>query len=81
MAGRGPSSASRPAARRLLWTTVAATALALAVPFAGRGATLFGFVPLSSTEMAAVVGVVAAYLAATEATKRWFFRASTPASI
>ena len=58
----------------LLWTTVAATVFALAVPFFGPGSRLFGFVPLSPMEMGTVVGIVTTYLAATEATKRWFFR-------
>ena len=48
--------------------------LALAVPFFGSGSRLFGFVPLSPMEVGTVVGIVTAYLAATEATKRWFFR-------
>ena len=74
---RGPAWRSRPSAL-LLWTTVAATAFALAVPFFGRGSTLFGFVPLSTVEMGTVVGIVTAYLAATEAAKRWFFRARGP---
>jgi Mg2+-importing ATPase len=71
---RGPAWRSRPSAL-LLWTTVAATAFAVAVPFFGRGSQLFGFVPLSITEMTTVVGIVVTYLAATEATKAWFFRA------
>jgi Mg2+-importing ATPase len=61
-----------------LWTTVAATVLALAVPFFGPWSRLFGFVPLSPMEMGTVVGIVTTYLAATEATKRWFFRVSGP---
>ncbi len=36
---------------------------------------VFGLV---SVEMGTVVGIVTAYLGATEATKRWFFRASGP---
>jgi hypothetical protein len=39
---------------------------------------LFGFVPLSPMEMGTVVGIVPTYLAATEATRRCFFRASGP---
>jgi len=71
---RGPAWRSRPSAL-LLWTTVAATGFALAVPFLGHASRLFGFVPLSLVEMGTAVGIVAAYLGATEATKRWFFRA------
>jgi Mg2+-importing ATPase len=74
---RGPAWRSRPSAL-LLWTTVAATAFALATPFFGRGSTLFGFVPLSTVEMGTVVGIVIAYLVATEAAKRWFFRPRGP---
>ena len=74
---RGPAWRSRPSAL-LLWTTVAATVFALAVPFFGPGSRLFGFVPLSTVEMGTVVGIVTAYLAATEATKRWFFRPGGP---
>jgi Mg2+-importing ATPase len=70
---RGPAWRSRPSAL-LLWTTVAATAFALVTPFFGSGSTLFGFVPLSPVEMATVVGIVIAYLAATEAAKAWVFR-------
>ena len=74
---RGPAWRSRPSAL-LLWTTVAATVFALAVPFFGPGSRLFGFVPLSTVEMGTVVGIVTAYLGATEATKRWFFRPRGP---
>jgi P-type Mg2+ transporter len=73
---RGLAWRSRPGSL-LLWTTVAATALALAVPF-GPGSQLFGFVPLSIAEMATVVAIVTTYLAATEATKAWFFRVRGP---
>jgi Mg2+-importing ATPase len=58
--------------------TVAATAFALATPYFGRGSRLFGLVPLSTVEMVTVVGIVIAYLAASEAVKRWFFRAGGP---
>jgi Mg2+-importing ATPase len=74
---RGPAWRSRPS-DLLVWTTVAATALALATPFFGRVSTLFGFVPLSTVEMGTIAGIVIAYLAATESAKRWFFRAQGP---
>ena len=77
---RGPAWRSRPSAL-LLWTTVAATVFALAVPFFGPGSRLFGFVPLSPMEMGTVVGIVTTYLAATEATKRWFFRPRGPTPV
>ncbi len=70
---RGPAWRSRPSAL-LLWTTLAATAFALAIPFFGPASSLFGFVPLSTIEMATAIGIVATYLAATEMAKRWFFR-------
>ncbi len=74
---RGPAWRSRPSPL-LLWTTVAAAAFALAIPFFGPASALFGFVPLSAGEMVVVVGIVGAYLVATEAAKRWFFRAGGP---
>ena len=37
-----------------------------------------GAFPLSPLEMATVVGIVIAYLAATESAKRWFYRAHGP---
>ena len=74
---RGPAWRSRPSAL-LLWTTVAATVFALAVPFFGPASRVFGFVPLSIVEMGTVVGIVTAYLGATEATKLWFFRSGRP---
>ena len=70
----GPAWRSRPSGL-LLWTTVAAAAFAVATPFFGRASTLFGFVPLSAVEIGTAIGIVAAYLAATEMAKRWFFRA------
>jgi len=69
---RGPAWRSRPSTL-LLWTTLAATAFTLAIPFLGSGSRLFGFVPLSTVEMGAIVGMVVTYLGATEMTKRWFF--------
>src|SRR4029078_10959987 len=77
---RAPAWRSRPSAL-LLWTTAAAAAFALVTPFLGRGSALFGFFPLSIVEMGTVVGIVIAYLAATELAKRWVFRrgGATPA--
>jgi Mg2+-importing ATPase len=49
-------------------------ALALAAPYAGPVSRLFGFTPLTAAELAAVAGLVVAYLAVTEAAKRAFFR-------
>ena len=53
---------------------MAATAFVLAVPFLGTASRLFGFVPLSSIEMATAIGIVTTYLAATEMAKHWFLR-------
>jgi Mg2+-importing ATPase len=74
---RGAAWRSRPSTL-LLWTTLGAGVFALTVPFLGSASRLFGFVPLSATEMATVVAIVATYLAATEITKRWFFRPGGP---
>jgi Mg2+-importing ATPase len=74
---RGPAWRSRPSAL-LLWTTGAAAAFALVVPFLGPWSRLFGFVPLSPVEIATIVGIVGTYLAATELTKRWFFHSADP---
>ena len=70
---RGPAWRSRPSGL-LLSTTVAATVLALALPYLGAVSALFGFVALSAGELGVAVAIVVAYLAATEAAKRRFFR-------
>jgi P-type Mg2+ transporter len=64
---------SRPSAL-LLWTTLGVMALALALPFMGPLARVLGFVPLSVPMAATLVTIVLAYLGATEAAKRWFWR-------
>ena len=64
---------SRPAAL-LAWTTAAVAALALALPFIAPLARLFGFVPMSAALTATLVAIVIAYVLATEAAKRWFWR-------
>lgn len=73
---RKPSLRSRPS-RLLLWSTLAAAAAAFTIPFLGGISTVFGFVPLSAPELTAVVGILAAYILATEITKAWFFRQET----
>ncbi len=70
---RLPFYRSRPS-RLLLWATIAVTLLAIALPFAGEFATVFSFVTLSPTILIACVGIVVAYVAATEALKIWFYR-------
>jgi Mg2+-importing ATPase len=59
---------SRPS-RLLLWSTVTVAAATFAIPFLGDASTLFGFVPLSATELAAVVLIVCGYILATEVAK------------
>ncbi len=70
---RKPALRSRPS-RLLLWLTLAAAVLTLAIPFLGAASALFGFVPLSLTELAAVGAIVGGYVVATEMGKAWFFR-------
>ena len=64
---------SRPSAL-LLWITLAVGAVAVALPYAGPLAAAFGFVALPATLMLAALAIVAAYVAATEATKHAFYR-------
>jgi len=68
-----PAFRSRPS-RLLLWSTLAVTAATFAIPFLGGLSALFGFVPLSTTELATVVAIVAGYIVATEVAKAWYFR-------
>jgi P-type Mg2+ transporter len=70
---RQPFTRSRPSAL-LFWATVAVALIALALPYAGRLAGLFDFVPLPATIVAASIAVVAAYIATTEALKLVFYR-------
>ena len=68
-----PAWRSRPG-RWLAAATVAVAVLALALPYLAPVAGLLGFVPLPLPVLATLLGVVAAYVAATEAAKRWFWR-------
>lgn len=68
----GPFWRSRPGGL-LLAASVAVGVLALAVPWLGGLSAAFGFLPLPPGALLAVLGIVAAYIAATEAAKRWFF--------
>jgi Mg2+-importing ATPase len=70
---RKPAFRSRPS-RLLLWSTLAVAAATFAIPFMGEVSTLLGFVPLSGAELAAILGIVGAYIIATETAKAWFFR-------
>jgi Mg2+-importing ATPase len=58
----------------LLWSTAAVAGLALAFPWLGSLASVFGFVPLPLSITAAVIGIVTAYVLSTELVKAWFFR-------
>lgn len=68
-----PAWCSRPSAI-LLWSTVVVSAGALVLPFLGEATRLLGFVPLAAAEMAGALGVLAAYVLATEAAKRLYVR-------
>ena len=57
----------------LAWTSLAVVALALASPWL-PGAERLGFQPLPSTFYGALGAIVAAYVLAAEAAKRWFYR-------
>jgi Mg2+-importing ATPase len=55
-------------------------AAVLATPFLGPLSSVFGFAPLSGSEIAAIFAIAIDYIAATEAAKMWFYRSpSTPA--
>ena len=58
----------------LLWSTIAVVAATFAIPFLGALTSLFGFVPLSTPLLAAVVAIACGYILATEAAKAWYFR-------
>jgi P-type Mg2+ transporter len=70
---RAAAWCSRPSAL-LAGTTLAVAVLALALPYLAAPAALFGFVPMPPALAAALIGIVAAYVIATEAAKRWFWR-------
>jgi P-type Mg2+ transporter len=71
---RRPVTRSMPG-RLLMWSTVAVVLATFAVPFLGPVSRIFGFVPLSVTEMATVIAILAGYVLANEFAKRWFFGA------
>lgn len=72
---RRSAFASRPGAL-LLGSTLAVFALTFAIPWLGPLSAAFGFVPLPIGTLAGVVAIVLGYMAATEAAKAWFLRAS-----
>jgi Mg2+-importing ATPase len=69
---RRPFFRSRPGAV-LLWSTVALVAVTFAIPYLPFVSVL-GFVPLPGEILAAVAAITVLYVAATEATKRRFYR-------
>jgi Mg2+-importing ATPase len=77
---RSRDAAWRSAPTRLLaGLTVGVAVLAWILPHLPWTAALFGFTGLPPMLWATLLGLVLAYAAATELTKRWFFRRSTPA--
>ncbi len=62
--------------RLLLISTLTIACATLTVPFLGNLSRVFGFVPLTWTEMGAVCGIVSGYILVTEAAKLWFFRST-----
>jgi Mg2+-importing ATPase len=72
MRTRRPFFRSRPG-RVLLLSTMALIPLAVAIPYLPF-ATVFGFVPMPGAFAGTVVAITLAYVAATEAQKKWFYR-------
>jgi len=60
--------------RLLPWSTIVVADATFAIPFLGRLSELFGFVPLSAKELAAVVLIVGGDIIATAVAKKLFFR-------
>jgi Mg2+-importing ATPase len=73
----GPALRSVPSSL-LMWTTVAVAAFAVAAPFVGPFAGVFGFVALPWNLLGAMVAIVVGYILATELAKPWFFRRRGP---
>jgi Mg2+-importing ATPase len=73
---RRPAHRSRPG-RLLVGATVLVGAATLALPYLGPVSDLFGFTPLPLPQLAGLVMIVAGYVAATEVTKAWYFRAAS----
>jgi Mg2+-importing ATPase len=63
---------SRPS-KLLLTNSLAVLAVAIALPFTPAVAPLFGLAPLPLSQLGALLAVVLAYVAATEALKHWFY--------
>ncbi len=65
---------SRPSTPLMLVTLVI-SAIAVAIPYIGPLARLFGFVALPPPMIVALLLIVLGYILATEATKHWFYKA------
>jgi Mg2+-importing ATPase len=76
---RKPAFRSKPSPL-LLWSTLAVVIATFAIPFLGGASALFGFVPLSTTLLAAIVFILFGYILATEVAKAWYFRSETSTS-
>jgi Mg2+-importing ATPase len=70
---QGPAWRSRPSAL-VMWISLGVGVLALALPFSGPVAAIFGLTPLSEGLIGVLAALVIAYLAVTEAAKLRFFR-------
>jgi P-type Mg2+ transporter len=68
-----PAFRSRPS-KLLMWSTAAVVVATFAIPYLGGLTSVFGFVPLSMTHLAAIVIIVLGYIVATEVAKARFFR-------
>ena len=66
-----------PVGRALLVTSVAVAVASLSLPYVPLGST-FGLAPVSVPALLALLGITAAYVAASEIAKRIFFRAPCP---
>ncbi len=71
---RGPFWKARRPGTALLWLTVFATGIAVALPFTPAGRALFGFVAVPRMVLWQGAGLVAGYFAVTECVKLRFYR-------
>jgi Mg2+-importing ATPase len=72
---RTSGSAFRSAPRPLLvGMTLVVGGVAFLLPYLSPSATAFGFIPLSGPILGSMIVMIIAYIPATEAAKRWFFR-------
>ena len=69
---RLPFAKSRPS-RAMILVSLVVVAAALFLPYSPLAGTL-GFAPIPLVDLAAILAIIGAYLAAAELAKRWFFR-------